>query len=285
MVGQRRFACQAIPRRCSAWNPVHLDYTPIEIDYAAPRMSALRSFLPLLGGLALCLACAKANEEPVSHEPKHDHSHHGHHGHGEGDEVNEEGYKGHRFDNPEEWTARFESDERTAWQRPDEVLATLGLSPDMKIADLGAGTGYFAVRFAAAAPQGKVYAVDIEPTMVAWLAQRAAKDGLPNLEAVQAESDDPQLPGPVDLVFMCNVFHHIAEPRAYFEAVAGKLEPGGRVVIVDFRKELPEDAPGPPAQMRMGAAEVIAIMQAAGYALKREDRELLDYQYVLEFTR
>ena len=197
--------------------------------------------------------------------------------------MNEHGYKGHRFDNPEQWTQQFESPERGAWQKPDEVVASLALAPDAAIADLGAGTGYFAVRFAAAAPRGKVYAVDIEPNMVAWLAQRAQKEGLANLEAVQAEPDDPRLPAAVDVVFMCNVFHHLADPKAYFQAVAGKLEPGGRVVIVDFRKDNPDDAPGPPPQMRMEAKQIVEIMQAAGYRLSREDHELLQFQYLLEF--
>ncbi len=235
---------------------------------------------------SLLLACAKPNEQPTP--PADEHGHHdkqGHHGHGQGGEMNEHGYKGHRFDDPQEWTAHFESPERSAWQKPDEVVASLALAPTAKVADLGAGTGYFAVRFASAAPEGKVYAVDIEPNMVAWLAERANKEGLANLEAVQAEPDDPRLPASVDLVFMCNVFHHLADPKAYFEAVAGKLEPEGRVVIVDFRKDNPDDAPGPPAKMRMRSAEIVEIMQAAGYTLIREDRELLDYQYLLEFGR
>jgi ubiquinone/menaquinone biosynthesis C-methylase UbiE len=241
------------------------------------RVTALTSFVVIF-------ACAKPSEEPVSHEPKHDHHGHGHHGHHDHG-VNEHGYKGHRFDDPEQWTAEFESAERTEWQKPDEVIASLAVPRDAVIADLGAGTGYFAVRFAAAAAQGKVYAVDIEPSMVAWLQARAQKEGLANLEAVQAEPDDPRLPAPVDLVFMCNVFHHLADPKAYFEAVAGQLAPGGRVVIVDFRKDNPDDAPGPPPQMRMRAQDIVAIMQSAGYRLQREDQELLQFQYLLEFVR
>jgi SAM-dependent methyltransferase len=242
--------------------------------------------------VASSFACASANT-PSSDAPTEtrdgDHSHHGS-GHGEGHHgghgaVNEHGYKGHRFDDPEQWTAQFESAERSAWQKPDELVASLGLAPDSTIADLGAGTGYFAVRFAAAAPRGAVYAVDIEPNMVAWLAQRAEQTGLANLQAIQAEPDDPKLPAAVELVFMCNVFHHLAAPKAYFEAVAGKLAPGGRVVIVDFKFDNPDDAPGPPAAMRMRAEQIIEIMASAGYALVRRDDELLAYQVVLEFSR
>lgn len=248
----------------------------------------MRLALTILATAGLSLACAKPSDDSAMHDPGHheheQHGHHGHHGHG-GHDVNEHGYKGHRFDDPEQWTATFESAERTAWQKPDELVASLALAPDASVADLGAGTGYFSVRFAAAAPNGKVYAVDIEPNMVAWLAQRAEKEQLANLEAIQGAAEQPNLPGKVDVAFMCNVFHHLADAKAYFEAVAGSLEPGGRVVIVDFRKDNPEHAPGPPAAMRMSASEIVAIMTAAGYTLARQDDALLEYQFVLEFVR
>lgn len=250
--------------------------------------------------LLLSLGCPKRDQD-VSTQPDHDHGdhhghgdhegHEGHHGH-EGQHgheghhgVNEHGYKGHRFDDPAEWMDHFESPERAAWQRPDELVASLKLAADAKIADLGAGTGYFAVRFASVAAKGQVYAVDIEAGMVEFLGQRASDEGLDNLVAIQGEADDPKLPEAVDLVFMCNVFHHLADPSAYFSAVAAKLLPGGRVVIVDFRKDNPDDAPGPPAAMRMSSEQIRAAMESAGYALEREDRELLEYQYVLEFRR
>ena len=244
------------------------------------RHCAVYGFALIVG-----LGCAKQDED-MTHAPDHDHSHahdHGHHGHGAGAEVNEHGYKGHRFDDPKDWMERFESPERTAWQKPDAVVASLKLAADANVADIGAGTGYFAVRFAAAASEGQVYAVDIEPGMVEWLAERAADEGHANLHAVQGEAADPKLPEAVDLAFMCNVFHHLAEPSAYFEKVAAKLRPGGRVVIVDFRKDNPEDAPGPPEAMRMAPEQIEAAMKAAGYELVRTDLELLEYQYVLEF--
>ncbi|PRQ08866.1 Demethylrebeccamycin-D-glucose O-methyltransferase [Enhygromyxa salina] len=231
--------------------------------------------------LVLCLSCTK-RETSADVPPSH--PEHGHHGHGHGAELNEHGYKGHTFEDPQAWTERFESPERAAWQRPDEVIASLAVAADAKIADLGAGTGYFAVRFAAAAPQGQVYAVDIEPKMVEWLAQRATDEGHANLEAVLGEADEPKLPEPVDLVFMCNVFHHLAQPQAYFQAVAKQLRPGARVIIVDFRKDAPEHAPGPPQAMRMSPEQISEHMQAAGFRLARNDLELLEYQYVLEFV-
>ena len=236
----------------------------------------------------LVLGCAKPDrQEPSMPEHQHGHGHHehhgdhGHHGHGQGHEVNEHGYRGHRFEDPAAWTEKFESAERTAWQQPDAVIASLELGATSKIADLGAGTGYFAVRFAAVV--GTVYAVDIEPSMVEWLAQRAKNDGHKNLVAVHGGADDPRLPEAVDLVFMCNVFHHLADPAAYFQKVRASLRPDGRVVIVDFRKELPEHAPGPPEAMRLRPQDITAQMDTAGFSLVREDLELLEYQYVLEY--
>lgn len=209
----------------------------------------------------------------------------GHHGPG-AHGVNEQGYRGpHRFDDPELWTARFESDERTSWQRPDEVVASLGLAEDAIVADIGAGTGYFAVRLAAAAPAGRVYAVDIETPMVEWLATRAKREGLTNMSAVQGGPDGPALPEPVDLLFMCNVFHHVAEPVAYFAGLADQLRPGARVVIVDFRKQFEEGDPGPPAAMRLSADETAAKLAEAGYIETGRNLELLEHQYLLEFRR
>jgi SAM-dependent methyltransferase len=237
--------------------------------------------------LVVGFGCAKPDrEQSMTKHAEHDHHDKaGHHGHGHGHELNEHGYRGHRFDDPAAWTTEFESAERTAWQQPDAVIASLALRPDVKIADLGAGTGYFAVRFAAAASTGKVYAVDIEPRMVEWLGTRASNEGITNLVAVQGATNDPQLPEAVDVVFMCNVFHHLADPSAYFQAVAGSLRPGGRVVIVDFRIDNPDDAPGPPAAMRMSPQDITSRMQAAGYVLVSENLELLEFQYVLEYER
>ena len=141
------------------------------------------------------------------------------------------------------------------------------------------------MRFAAAAPAGQVYAVDIEPGMVTWLGERAAREELANLTAVQGEGLDPKLPVAVDLAFMCDVFHHLADAQAYFEALAGQLSPGARVVIVDFRKQLPDDAPGPPEAMRLSHASIEETMAAAGYVLVERELELLEYQYLLVFER
>ena len=105
---------------------------------------------------------------------------------------------------------------RDEWQQPDRVLAALELRPGHMVADIGAGTGYFTVRLARAPGVAKVFAVDIEPSMVEYVRQRAAKEGLRNVVVVQGASDRSNLPEPVDLVLIVDTFHHIPNRVAYF---------------------------------------------------------------------
>lgn len=223
---------------------------------------------PAIAAIALlpALGCGGAQ--------KHDGAGHGHHAH--------HAPHHHGFEDPASWSERWDNAERDVWQKPDAVLAALALAPDDTVADIGAGTGYFAVRLAAAVPEGRVYAVDVEPKMVAWLGERAAKMGLGNLEPVQGTFDDPKIPEPVDLVMLTNTYHHIEGRTPYFARLASSLAPGGRVAIVDYK--LVFDGHGPPPAMRLAPDAVIAEMQAAGYALASRDEETLPRQYILVFT-
>lgn len=201
-------------------------------------------------------------------EPSAEHRGHGHHKH-------------HRFEDAEKWAAQFDAADREAWQRPDAVVAALGLTPAMQVADLGAGTGYFTVRLARAAPQGKVFAEDIEPDMVRYLGERAQKEGLANVQAVQGSAEDPKLPAGLDAAIMVDTYHHVDDPVAFFGKVRAALKAGGLLAIVDFKKDAPDDAPGPPAAMRVADEVVVAQLVQAGFVHERTDRALLPYQYVV----
>lgn len=190
-------------------------------------------------------------------------------------------HKHHRFTDAAEWTAQFDSPDRAAWQKPDEVVAALKLTPAMTVADLGAGTGYFTVRLAKAVPEGRVIANDLEPDMVKWIGERAAKEGLANVSTVEGASADPKLPEGLDVALMVDTYHHIDEPSRFFGKVRDALKPGGLLVVVDFKKDAPEDAPGPPAAMRVDDAIVAAHLQKLGFSHERTDRELLPYQYLV----
>ena len=187
----------------------------------------------------------------------------------------------HGFSGAEEWAKRFDDPARDAWQRPNAVLDALKLRDGMRVADIGAGTGYFAVRLARALPHGTVYGIDIEPDMVRYLHERAQREGLSNLESQLGLPDDPQLEDRIDLVLVVDTYHHMADRSAYFAHVSNQLAPGARIAIVDFKMgELPV---GPPDSMKLPAEQIIQEMQAAGYALVQDDRELLPHQVLLVF--
>jgi len=175
----------------------------------------------------------------------------------------------------------FDDPARDAWQKPDEVLQQLSLRPTDVVADLGAGTGYFSMRIAPQVPQGKVLAVDIEEKLVAYMKERAAKHGVGNLEAVLATPDDPKLPSGVSVVLVVDTYHHIGDRSAYFARVRKSLAPGGRVVIVDFKKgQFPV---GPPDAHKLAPDRVQSEMKGAGYQICRS-WDGLPYQYLLVFA-
>jgi len=190
------------------------------------------------------------------------------------------GHHEHQFRDAERWARIFDDPSRDAWQKPDEVIRALALAPDATVADIGSGTGYFAVRLARAVSRGHVYGSDLEPDMVKHLAGRARREGLANLTAVQAAPDDPRLPRPVDVALMVNTYHHVGDRVSYFRRLGGSLRPGGRVAIVDF---LPDAPAGPPRQARIPAAAVKEEMGRAGYGLVTE-HTFLPYQYFLVFA-
>lgn len=142
---------------------------------------------------------------------------------------------------------------RDAWQQPDEVIKALGLPPSALVADIGSATGYFSVRFARALPEGTVYGVDVESSMVDYLKKRAVAEKLANLKVVLAAFDDAKIPEPVDCIIIVDTYHHIEERQAYFTKLALSLKPGGRLVIIDFKKGIkrgPPDAEKVPAPSR-----------------------------------
>lgn len=176
----------------------------------------------------------------------------------------------------EEYARVLEDPARDEWQNPQAVIQALLLRPGEAIADIGAGSGYFARRFARLG--GKVYAVDIDEGLLAILRKNAPA----NLVTILAAPDDPNLPEKsVDTIFFCDVLHHIENRAAYLPKLRKALKPGGRVVDIDFYKRpLPL---GPPESMKLSEEQVIAEFAAAGFRLTKR-LDLLPYQYFLEFA-
>ncbi len=157
---------------------------------------------------------------------------------------------------------------RTTWQQPDRVVESLKIARGAHVADLGAGSGYFLPYLVdAVGPEGKVFAVDVDPEAVQELRDTVAAAGYTNVEVVLGAFDDPLLPdGAIDLVFLCNTYHHLEDRPQYFSRLRIDLKPGGRVAILDPNADL-----GGFVSLFLdeghtsAAADVVAEMKTAGY--------------------
>lgn len=198
------------------------------------------------------------------------------HGHGHG-----AGHNHQRFDDPARWSKSFDDPARDAWQKPEDVIRALALKPSARVADVGAGTGYFTVRLARAVPEGTVFAVDVERKMVEHIASRAKEQGLANVRGVVASETAANLPEAVDLVLMVNSFHHIEARAKYMQSIAGALREGGRVAIVEARLEAEQ---GPPKHFRMSITKIDEEMKAAGF-VRVGQHDFLPRQNLLVYER
>jgi ubiquinone/menaquinone biosynthesis C-methylase UbiE len=179
-----------------------------------------------------------------------------------------------------EWLDRWEREQE---ERPSRAIAALGLRPGDVVADLGAGSGYYTERLAKqVGPTGRVYATDIQPEMLAMIERRVKKARLPNVELVLGTEDDPRLPlGVLDLVLMVDVYHELQRPQQLLRWLKPTLAPGGRLVLVEFRKEDPRVPIR--EEHKMSVAEAKLELEAEGYRLDRVI-DVLPWQHVLVFS-
>jgi SAM-dependent methyltransferase len=219
---------------------------------AGARMSILVALLLLLGGARMDGSLAQTAGGPsMEHKPAGDHNMSDH-----------RGYQ-HSFDRAEMWAKELDDPARDTWQKPDEILDALHLERTARVADLGAGTGYFSVRIAKRVPEGRLFAIDVEPDMLRYLRERAHREHLSVLVPVLASAESPNLPEPVDLILVVDTYHHIDNRVAYFAKVRESLRPNGKLAIVDFKPDSPN---GPPPEHRISPEKVTAELGAAGYS-------------------
>lgn len=171
---------------------------------------------------------------------------------------------------------------RDVWQKPQGGVEKLAIAPGSRVEDLGAGGGYFTWHLAkAVGPRGTVYAVDIEERAINMIFKEMVARGTPNVRPVRAEPHDPRLPEPVDLVFICDTYHHMTERVAYFRSLASSLRPGGRVAILDFHPHGFFSGLLGHGTMK---EEVRREMEDAGYFLAG-DYDLIDRQHFQIFKK
>ena len=165
---------------------------------------------------------------------------------------------------------------------PDEVIGRLDLKPGMVVADIGAGTGFFALPFArAVAPAGMVWAVDLQPAMLKILEEKLQPDGAPdNIGLREGKAVDTGLPdGSCDLAFLGNIWHELDEPGTVLAELRRILRSDGRVAILDWRTDVPYP-PGPPPEHRVAPSETEARLKSDNWR-NVSFRDLGQYSYLL----
>lgn len=197
-----------------------------------------------------------------------------------------------RFFMDREIAGPIESDHEALWldasardvaDLPNRLIKVLDLNPSAVVADIGSGTGYFTFRLAREVPHGRVYAVDVVPALLDTIRSRAADAGLRNVNPVLGSSTDPNLPaGRLDLILIVASYHEFTHPREMLESMYAALKPGGRLAIVEYRREDPT-IPVPEAH-RMTEEQIRREITASGFRF-RSSREALPQQHLLLFEK
>ena len=164
------------------------------------------------------------------------------------------------------------------------AIKELNLQPGMVVADIGAGTGYYSIRIARhVLPGGKVLANDIQPEMLQRLKANAEAAKVANIETILGTESDPRLPAnAVDLVIMVDVYHELSRPQRILGHIRAALKPGGKLVLLEYRKEDPSVPIRP--EHKMSIAEVKAEVEPEGYRFEKSV-ESLPWQHIIFFRK
>ena len=192
---------------------------------------------------------------------------------------------GHSFGNAETWAKEFDNPARDVWQKPDEILDALMLPPTARVADIGSGTGYFSVRIANRVPDGKVFAVDIAANFLKHIDKTCQEAGIKNVETVLCDQFSTKLPkNSVDLVFICDTYHHFEFPDRTLSSIHDALRPGGQIVLIDFERIEGKSSAFVLYHVRAGKEVFVAEIKAAGFKVLGEEK-LLKENYLVRFEK
>ncbi len=172
----------------------------------------------------------------------------------------------------------FEDPERELWQKPQKLIESLGNLSGKTIADIGAGTGYFSFRLAEAG--ASVWALDVDDRFLKYIKNKKVELNDSLVLPKKIPYDDPLLDSSsVDIVLIVDTYHHIEEREKYFKKVLKGLKAGGKLMVVDFKKE--ETTHGPPLEMRISGLKVLKELQQAGFSKAIIDVNTLPQQYIV----
>lgn len=161
----------------------------------------------------------------------------------------------------------LERPEREREENVSQAIENMGIQPDEHIADIGAGSGYYTFRMARQVPEGKVYAVDLQPEMLSIMRNKISQEGIKNVALVQGSEISPQLAeNSVDLVIMVDVYHELSHPREIMQEIVKVLKPDGRFVLLEYRMEDPQV----PIKLlhKMSEKQAVEEMKSVGLRLR-----------------
>ncbi len=180
-----------------------------------------------------------------------------------------------------DWLDRAERDNE---EEPDHAIDVLKIAKGSTVADIGAGSGYMTIKLSRkVGAEGKVFANDIQQGMIDLLNRRLAKGKITNVSTILGTQDDPRLPvEAVDLVLMVDVYHELSQPQLMLRHIKASLKPGGRLVLLEYRKEDPNVPIRP--EHKMSVAEAKLEVEAEGFKLTKTNEDL-PRQHILIFTK
>lgn len=179
------------------------------------------------------------------------------------------------FAEPTRLSFIFDAEDREQWQKSSAILQRMALQPEMVVADIGAGTGYFSRLFALTLSGGRVHAIDCEPNMVAHMQQRFAREGLANVSVHLSRVCDPCLPEIPDWVFLANVYRFIQEREVFLRRLLAQMGQQTRGLLVDFKG----------AQAAVSPTQARAEVQQAGFVVDELDLQTCPDHYLLHFHK
>lgn len=184
------------------------------------------------------------------------------------------------------WVSVFERPGREVYDKRHTIVESLDLIPGMVVADIGAGTGFYTHLFAeAVGDSGKVYAVDISENFIENILRIAKKQGLINIEGIISTPTSAGLaPASIDLAFICDTYHHFEYPQTMLASIHKSLRPGGKLVIIDFRKQPGVSSRWVMSHVRASEVTVIKEVETAGFRLVAQ-HNLLHSNYFLTFVK
>lgn len=201
-------------------------------------------------------------------------SHKHHHGHPEGQSIQ------HDFKDAEMWSKRFDRKDREQWQKPEEVISLMKIKNGQQVAEIGSGTGYMLPFLSkAVGSKGKVFALDVESTLIDFMKTRVSKDKLSNVKVELIPTDSPNLKDKdISRVLFINTWHHISSRVTYSKKLFEQTPKDCQIFLVE--PEPGTGGPGPKDTHRMSAPDLIAELTPAGFKCTVL-KETLPYQYIV----